>query len=167
MKNPVAPFKPSISSFQQEYIDQVMLHKIFVHPELSLEDRLDEWKDQEDWSEGDPLPSLEHYHYNNDVFNLAEIIKKIPTGILPSEVVISLKRDRSMEFAEIVISARRPTDKDILEQQYQQALKNYELELEQYQKDVVAYQTWKTKTEIRNKEQEILTLKAQLAQIKK
>lgn len=166
MKEPEKPHMPHEWEFITEFSEEIMLHKHYVHTEL-FEDYLYNQKARMGWQEGDVLPNIEEFGYDNEVCTLADLIKKVPTGVLPSNVIISLKRDREMSYVEVVVSARKPTNKAALEDKYKEALKEYRLKLDQYQLDVIAYQSWKAQEDIRKKEQEIANLKEQLAKLKK
>jgi hypothetical protein len=160
MKEPVKPWPPHKWEYERETTEQSLFYKEYVTDEdYDTEDYLENWKDQNDWNEGDPLPTFEGCSYHNEVCTLAELLAKVPPDVPHEDIVITMSRDRMYTYIGVGLTAKRPTDKKALKNSYKQAYQEYELKEKQYQKDLAEYQEWKKQDEIRQLEEKLAKLK--------
>lgn len=167
MKEPEKPWPPHKWEYEHEYNETPVIDiDMITNEDADEEEYLDNWKDQHDWKEGDHLPELRGLGYDNEMCTLAELLAKVPADVPPEDVVISVNRDRMIDYINFSVTARRPTDKKALKNAYQEAYKEYERKEAQYQIDLAAYQEWKAQDEIKKKQKEIRDLKEQYLKAK-
>lgn len=165
MREPQKPYPPQRQSqkYTVKHIDEPLIRKEYIcNEDTNFDEYLEDWKDSHDWKEGDPLPELFEFTYDNLVCNLAELMAKVPTNIDPSNVLISLHRDRYIDHVEFSVKIRKPTDPVQQQKDFNQDKAEYQKAEAQYQKDLAAYTEWFATTEIAKKEKELADLKKHL-----
>lgn len=160
MKEPEKPWPPHKWEYEQEYTEEPIIDiDMITNEDRDMEEYLDDWKDQHDWKEGDHLPEITDFGYHNDMGTVADLLKKIPEGMPLEDVVITINRDRMIDYVNFSVTYRRPTDKKALKSSYLQALKEYKQKEKQYQTDLAEYQEWQKQEEIRQLEEKLAKLK--------
>lgn len=160
MKEPEKPWPPREWEYEHDHTEVSLFYKEYLtNEDMDEEEYLEDWKDQNDWEEGQPLPVLEYASYNNEVCTLADLIAKVPEGVPHNKVVVEMNRDRMYTYIGVGLTFKKPTNKRALKKSYEKACEEYKLKEEQYQKDLAEYQQWK-------KQNEILELEERLAKLK-
>lgn len=160
MEQPQKPYPPHHSAYSVKYVDEPLIDKEFITSEdVNFDEYLEDWKESHEWKEGDHLPELLEFSYANPICSLAELIAKVPPGIDPANVRISLHRDRYIDFVRFSVKIRKPTDPIQQQKDFEQAMADYQKAEAQYQKDLLEYNEWFTTTEIAKKEKELADLK--------
>jgi hypothetical protein len=169
MKKPEQPYPPHDWEYNQEYTEETIFYIDYTTDEdLEEIDYMENWKDQNDWKEGEPLPTMpEILGYENEICSLNDLLSKCPAGIDPSNVFIYINRDRMMSQVDFSVKIRKPTNKSVLKDAYNKAFKEFKIKNTQYQKDLSIYNEWLAQEEIKKKQKEIRDLKDQLAKLKK
>lgn len=166
MKEPRKPFPPNKRDYSAKFTEEPIMNIEFItNEDQDLEEYLEDWKDQNDWEEGDPvhsIPVFEYFKYKNSLGTLAELLAKVPTGIDPKDVYLSLSRDRGVDYVGFSMIFRKPTDQDKLKKDFDDAQSAYNEAEKQYQKDLAVYQEWYAADAIAKKEQELQDLKKKL-----
>jgi hypothetical protein len=167
MNSPHKPYPPYRQD--QKYTEEPLISKELVtNDDRDLDEYLDEWKGSHSkWKEGDSTPELAYLEYDNPICSLAELMAKIPSGVSPADVFISLHRDRMIDYVEFSVKIRKPTDPVQQQKEFDQAQAEYQKAEVQYQKDLLKYNEWFAANEIAKKEKEILNLKKDLKKLKK
>lgn len=161
MKKPEQPWAPFKWDYEKEFDEEILLNKDFItNEDFDEAEYLDNWKDQNDWKEGEPLPDIASCYYHNYVCTLADLIAKAPKDVPHEFIEITMNRDRMIDYINVRVKAKRPTDKKALKAAYDKAYKEFQKKEAAYKEELKAFEEWQ-------KQQEIKELEAKLAVLKK
>lgn len=135
MKKPEKPIPPD--NYIPESETKTIFCKNFTTNEDYDENNLLDWKDENDWQEGDPLPNFTILNYRNQICSLADLLNLVSKDIPLENVVITLNRDRYLTELDVSVSFEEKLDQVALKKEYKKLYKEYEAKLKLYESDLV------------------------------
>lgn len=155
MKEPVKPIQPFHldAKYSASHTEETLIFQRLL---------LNEDLENEEIYQGDPAPAVKDCEYKNSLFTLQTLLDAVPAGVSPEDIVISLERPRYVDYLDIKLLAKRPTDPKALKKAYVKDVQAFREAEIQYEKDLIEYQKWRLKQDLQKKEQEVAELKKKL-----
>lgn len=161
MQKPERPYGPHKWDYEKDFNEEVLFDKhLITNEDDDWEAYLDNWKDQQEWKEGDRLPVLDTWGHSNHICSLADLIAMAPKDALPENVHVILDSDRYITSVIVQVVAKIPTDKKALRAAYKKAEAEFQAKEVAYNKELKLFEEWE-------KQQEIRALEEKLSQLKK
>lgn len=139
--------------------DTVLIHKIYVESDETLDDFKDNWIDSNEIEAGDFIPEFEDWGYGAEPFSLQDILDKVPQGTDLKNILIVIKCERQISYMEVQAICRKPTDKEAWEAGRDKEEADYKRRLAIYEKEKAKYDEWKIKQDIKDLEKKLAKLK--------
>lgn len=160
MKEPEIPYNSGKYIYMNPFDDTTLISKIYIHPDLMDGNYYQEnWLDNNEDKTIDQMPPIEEWGYNEEVFSVQDIIDKVPNGTDINNILITIKRDRTINHIEVNVISRKPTDKKAWDSANKKEEEDYERRLAIYEKEKAKYDEWKIKQDIKDLEKKLAKLK--------
>ena len=154
MKKPIKPLKSGKYICQPKSDPKVLISKFYVHP-----DRMEGFKERHlSDNEQKKSPQIEEWWYDTNFCSLKDILDVTPPDADPSKILISINRDRQVEYINVSIDHHTSLDKEAWLKAKDEEEADYCEKLKQYHIDYLAYKTWKTKQDIKKLKDQLKTI---------
>ena len=160
MQEPKLQYKSGKYISMPEFHENTLLAKLYVHPECidRVQERMEDQREDDD----EPIPEIEEWEYNTELFTLKQLMD-MSEGIDPSQVMVSVHRDRKCMDISVRVTQKTPfTKEDKKKWKAEREIEDNEFEQRRkiYNEEKAKYDLWKA-------EQELKTMQDRISKMKK